>query len=78
MEISYHSGYILKNGNWIISPGEQISNVFIEPNSLAKNFQNKKVHVEGLFTQIPGKKINSYSSRAPYYAILVDTIYTIE
>lgn len=77
-EISYHSGYALKNPNWIVSPGDQKTKVFIEPSSLAKNFQDKKVHVEGLFTQIPGEKINSYSFTAPYYVILVDTIYSIE
>ncbi len=77
-EISYHSGYLLKNHYWIVSPSKQKSNLFIEPDSLAKNFQDKKVHVEGIFTQTPGKKINSYSFIAPYYVILVDTIYTIE
>ena len=77
-EIAYHSGYLLKNHYWIVSPSKQKSNLFIEPDSLAKNFEDKKVHVEGIFTQIPGKKINSYSFIAPYYVILVDTIYTIE
>jgi len=78
MEISYHSGYLLKNLNWIISPGEPKAKVFIEPDSLAKNFQDKKVHVEGFFTQVPGEKINSHSFTATYYVILVDTIYTIK
>ena len=77
-EIAYHSGYLLKNHYWIVSPSKQKSNLFIEPDSLAKNFEDKKVHVEGIFTQIPGEKINSHSFTAPYYVILVDTIYTIE
>ena len=55
-EISYHSGYVLKNPYWIVRPREQKSHVFLKPSSLVKNFQGKKVHVEGLFTQIPGKK----------------------
>lgn len=78
MEISNNSGYLLKNLNWIISPGEPKAKVFIEQDSLAKNFQDKKVHVEGFFTQVPGEKINSHSFTATYYVILIDTIYTIE
>jgi len=77
-EISYHSGYVLKNPYWIVRPREQKSHVFLKPSSLVKNFQDKKVHVEGLFTQIPGKEINDYTFIASYYVIMIDTIYCIE
>jgi len=77
-EISYHSGYILKNPDWIIPPPERIATVFLEPLSLVKNFQDEKVRVEGLLTKIPGEKINDYTFIASYYVIMVDTIYCIE
>lgn len=74
-EIFNHSGFILKNPLWKISPEKEKSVVFLEPDSIVKIYQDKHVHVEGFYTKIPGKKVDDITYINSYDVIIVDTIY---
>jgi hypothetical protein len=74
----HHSGYLLQNLVWIVPPEEQRVFVFLEPNELVKNFEHEHVRVEGLFSKIPGRRINSYTYVNEYYIIMIDSIYVLK
>ena len=77
-EIISHWGYTLKNPEWEISPKDTKTFVYLEPDSIAKKYVDQLVYVEGTQYKIPGRKINSYTSDAPYDIIVIDNIYRIK
>lgn len=74
-----HSGYILKYPIWDSSYEEEQRLKFIEPDSIAKKYEGKKVYVRGLYKRIPTvySIYENEAGRKGYDVILIDTIYVI-
>ena len=77
-EIQYPSGYVIEGPVWIVSPPAKCSIIYLRTNiNLLNKFVDKKVHVEGEFISVPGRKISEANYTSGYDAINVDTIYCV-
>lgn len=79
-EILFPSGYAIKYPVWIVSPTTPTSStiIFLDSNNFSfRDFIDKRIHVEGEFFNVPGRKISNIHFTKPYDKIVVDTIYCV-